>query len=96
MIKNAPCMKLQLSCHDMMVSELQINTFYLMELCKMSSINCFIAKNTINRVVSLWCERFLHKAETSYYGSQNEPKGVTCEFSMNFIVRSNCQWQLEI
>lgn len=37
-----------------------VNTFYLMKLCKMSSINSFISENTINGVVPFRSKRFLH------------------------------------
>ena len=37
-----------------------INTFYLMKLCKMCSINSFISENTINGVVLFRGKRFLH------------------------------------
>jgi len=37
-----------------------VNTFDLVELCKMSSICCFISENKIYREVSFGGKRFLH------------------------------------
>ena len=51
---------LKKNLHDSLPHHTSINTFDLVELCKMSSIYGFISENTIYREVSFGSKRFLH------------------------------------